>query len=412
MAKSNHLNVVIVGGSLSGLFAALAIRDLGHTIHVLERYEKEELIDQGAGLRIGPDVYRFLAQYVPESELDASMVVFDGLRIIDRGGKLAHEVSIEVKVTSWGSLYRMCLTELQRPSGNDFVFDNGCTVSRIDNSGDRVVVGYAKQGVDHHLSADLVIGADGPSSGVRECLLPGVQRTYVGYGVWRGLVPESALSGAAHAEFVTKSSWNWGVDFMVLGYPIPGPDGSIEVGKRLVNWVWYRNWSETELRDLMTDADGARHKVTIPMGKMRPEVVNRHLKIAAEVMPPQYAEIAEKTQRPFVQLVTDMLSPQNSFFDGKVVLVGDAAACPRPHVAASTSQAVYHISKLKSVLKGVMTHEQWAKDTAQMSRLLYDAGRELGPVCMSNEIKLEDKFEIFTKRQARLYSDIAAIAAS
>ena len=54
--EDEHFNIVIVGGSLSGLFAALAVRDLGHSVHILERYHENELVDQGAGLRIGPDV--------------------------------------------------------------------------------------------------------------------------------------------------------------------------------------------------------------------------------------------------------------------------------------------------------------------------------------------------------------------
>jgi hypothetical protein len=60
-----------------------------------------------------------------------------------------------------------------------------------------------------------------------------------------------------------------------------------------------------------------------------------------------------------VQLVTDMMFPLKSFLGGSVMLVGDAMAGLRPHVAASTSQAVYHVSKLKGVLEGNLTEEKW-----------------------------------------------------
>ena len=76
MAQGIPLNVVILGGSLSGLFTALTIRSLGHSLNVLERYKEDQL--NRAGLRIGPEVYEFLVQYVPKPELDASMVVCDG----------------------------------------------------------------------------------------------------------------------------------------------------------------------------------------------------------------------------------------------------------------------------------------------------------------------------------------------
>ena len=73
---------------------------------------------------------------------------------------------------------------------------------------------------------------------------------------------------------------------------------------------------------------------------MQPLLAERQKILAVEAMLPQLAELIEKTRKPFVQLVTDMMSPLNSFLGGRVMLVGDAMAGPRPQVAASTSQAV------------------------------------------------------------------------
>ena len=42
------------------MFAAVILRDLGHSITVLEKYEKGKLLDQGAGLRLGDDVAKSL----------------------------------------------------------------------------------------------------------------------------------------------------------------------------------------------------------------------------------------------------------------------------------------------------------------------------------------------------------------
>ena len=407
--SSNPLTVAIIGGSLSGLFAGLAIRSLGHKVHILERHSYSELIDQGAGLRIGPDVYAFLRKYVPQAELDACMVLSDGVRVLDRKGHVTSEVKMVNRVTSWGSLHRLCLAELRRSAGDSFVFDHDCTFESLDGAGEKVEIRFVKNDSRQRMMADLVIGADGPSSRVRQCFLPDVQRKYVGYVCWRGTVPESELSAGVGVASVVEATYHWGEDFMVLNYPIPGADGSVEVGKRLVNWVWYHNTSDATLDKVMTDINGVRHNMTIARGKMRAEVIDRQKKMAAEVMPHQFATLIKKTKRPFVQLVTDMISPENTFLEGRVLLVGESAAGPRPHVAASTSQAVFHVSKLKNVFEGTLTIEQWGRQTAKMSLLLYEAGRDLGPVCQSTAVKVEDKFGVFTKKQADLYGEIASI---
>jgi len=57
------------------------------------------------------------------------------------------------------------------------------------------------------------------------------------------------------------------------------------------------------------------------------------------------------TEKPFVQAITDVLSRQTVFYDGRVVFVGDAVAGFRPHTAASTSQAAFHALKLNDYLR-------------------------------------------------------------
>lgn len=45
---------------------------------------------------------------------------------------------------------------------------------------------------------------------------------------------------------------------------------------------------------------------------------------------------AHKTNNPFVQCITDVISPKNLYMGDKVVFVGDALAGFRPHTVAST----------------------------------------------------------------------------
>jgi 2-polyprenyl-6-methoxyphenol hydroxylase-like FAD-dependent oxidoreductase len=56
---------------------------------------------------------------------------------------------------------------------------------------------HAKFASGRVATADLLIGADGAWSAVRQQVLPDIHPTYAGYVAWRGLMPEKALSPAA-----------------------------------------------------------------------------------------------------------------------------------------------------------------------------------------------------------------------
>lgn len=73
---------------------------------------------------------------------------------------------------------------------------SGVAVTGIqDAGGDTVRVGYSNSdGETGSLEANLVVGADGPSSIVRRLNLPEVGRNYANYVAWRGTVREELLS--------------------------------------------------------------------------------------------------------------------------------------------------------------------------------------------------------------------------
>jgi len=309
------------------------LRRLGHSVHILERHTPEEFRDQGAGLRLGPDVLEFLAEYAPSKMHTTSC---SELIVLDESGNITRRRDLDPRVSqvaSWAMLYQALRTAFdQSVDGSregECSYKYRCTVERISEHGDQVDVSYACQGEGHVMNADLVIGADGASSRIRQYFLPNVKRTYSGYVVLRGIVPESELSSSSHAAFVERVCWYWGSDFTALAYMIPGEDDAVNENKRLVNWAWFVNCTEEELADTMTDGNGVKRMYALPMGSMRPEVATRLKSAAVGAMPPQLVELIEKTALPFVQVITDMISPENVFLGGKVVLVGDAMAGAR-----------------------------------------------------------------------------------
>ena len=71
------------------------------------------------------------------------------------------------------------------------------------------------------------------------------------------------MSGSSAAASVTcsptRSATRSSPTATSLLYPIPALDGSVATGRRLANFVWYRNYAVgEELDDLMTDRYGTR----------------------------------------------------------------------------------------------------------------------------------------------------------
>ena len=157
-------------------------------------------------------------------------------------------------------------------------------------------------------------------------------------------------------------------------YTIPGENGTIKPGERLLNYVWYCNYPEDsrELAAAMTDVDGKRHNNTLPIGKMSSTVWNKQKAIATEKLPPPFVELIHKTIQPFITVVRDIASPQAAFYDGRLLLVGDALTPFRPHVACSTNQAALNALLLEKLLRGEINLAQWKRQVlgyAHVTRL-------------------------------------------
>ena len=183
----------------------------------------------------------------------------------------------------------------------------------------------------------------------------------------------------------------------MLAYLIPGVHGTLSPGQRLINFVYYTNMPAASLdepsaalRELMTDSDGAYHRVTMPPGKMDARAWARQMQRAREVLPPQFAELVCAAQRPFVQAVTDVVAPTNEFLDGRVVLVGDALAGFRPHTVASTSQACFDAMMLADMIEGKVGRREWKRETLGFARTVQRRGWDMGERSQHQDLPLEE----------------------
>lgn len=149
---------------------------------------------------------------------------------------------------------------------------------------------------------------------------------------------------------------------------IPGVAGSVKEGERLLNLAWYCNCTEEALADILTDVDGHRHQYTLPSGSMRDEVWARQKAAAEKILPSPFLELVNKIRKPFISVVSDTMSSQASFMDGKLLLVGDALTLFRPHIALSTNQAAFHALLLKRAMTGKITIPEWETRVLQYAR--------------------------------------------
>lgn len=407
-ATKKKLDIIVVGGSLGGLSAGVALRSLGHNVTILERNPTELLHDQGAGIVAGGDTLAFFKRYDRCGRTLA--VTSTGRQFLDREGKVVLRREAVHNMTSWDLVYYILRAnfdgvdskycKVPEPVDMDGRVQHlhGRKVTGIRHQGDKVEVFFSTADrKDGSLVADFVIGADGPSSTIRGLFLDNVRRTYAGYVALRGTVPEAEVSDHARQAFSENLTFFHGPGLQILAYLIPGRHGALEPGKRLINFVYYTNFPaksldepSPELAELMTDINGERHRITIPPGKTNPAAWETQLQLASERLPPQFAEIVRATKKPFIQAVTDVISPQNQFLDGKVVLIGDALAGFRPHTVASTSQACFDAMVLADLVEGKVSRQEWKKQTMGYARVIQKRGIDMGERSQHEILPLEE----------------------
>ena len=367
------------------------MKRLGHDVRILERNSTSVLEDQGAGLMVGPDIQAFLSDH--DSTRRQLMVPIKSKHYLNRDGMSIDESDFAPAATSWDLLYYVlranfdglesayCEAPTSSAKEGTGLYDYGHKVQDIRDLGEKVEVQYTDpNGLMKTTVADLVIVADGPSSTVRKLLLPDIERKYVGYIGWRGTFAEAEASPRALETFVEKVNYFHSAGVHILLYTIPGKNGSLQPGQRLLNYVWYFNLPEgsPELEALMQDTEGKSHRVTLPRGKMRPEILEQGRKTAKQTLPPQLAEAICATKQPFIQAITDVMTTQNTFFNGKVLLVGDAVSGFRPHAGLGTNQAAFDALKLEQLVTGEMSLTEWEQATMGYARDTQKLSQDMG----------------------------------
>lgn len=381
---------------------------------MLERNADPVLDNQGAGIVAGGDTLASFERY----DRTGSELAVSSLRrqYLDKDGKVVHKEDMTQNMTSWDLVYYVLRanvdglqSEYCRAPDSD---DDNATVNHMhghrvtglweqQEKGGRLVVEFqTSDDQKGSIEADLVIGADGPSSTIRSIFSPDVERKYAGYVALRGTVREDRVSPETLEVFKERFTFFHCPGIQILAYLIPGKNGTRDSGKRHLNFVYYKNTKakgltdrSAEFRELMTDVDGKYHRITLPPGKINPVAWEKQCEIAREKLPPQFAELVCSTERPFVQAVTDVISPTNEFLNGRVILVGDALAGFRPHTVASTSQACFDAMILADMIGGKVNRSEWKRETLGFARTIQARGVSMGERSQQEDLPLGEHIE-------------------
>lgn len=218
-----HRRVLIVGGGIGGVAAALACSRSGAEVELFER--SREFAEAGAGIQLGPNVVRVLHAWGLEASLSQIAAYPDRLQIRSAvtGAELGELRLGLATVARYGwpyatvhraDLHAQLLAALKVQDRVRLTLD--AAVDRFVQQPDAVTLhtihGRQAQG-------DLLIGADGLWSQVRKQLFNDGSPHATGHLAYRAMVPQLSLPSGLRSSQVT--AW-LGPKMHLIQYPVRG----------------------------------------------------------------------------------------------------------------------------------------------------------------------------------------------
>jgi 2-polyprenyl-6-methoxyphenol hydroxylase-like FAD-dependent oxidoreductase len=373
-------HALVVGGSMSGLLAALLLRRAGWEVDVFERVERE-LAGRGAGIVAQPDLIETVRRLgIDPTDLGVEITT---RKILDASGRVAAEFECPQVLTAWERVYRLLRDAFPRQH-----YHRGRGISGFVQTEGSVLAQFADGG---EAEGDLLVGADGLRSTIRQQCLPQLAPSYVGYVAWRALIPEAAFPAPIHRELFNFMTFCLPPGEQCLGYPVAGPDNNLRPGHRRYNVVWYRPADErAELTRLLTDDAGNTHTISIPPPLIRREAIGQMRAAAERLLAPQFREVVRMMDEPILQPIYDLETPRMAF--GRVAIIGDAAFVARPHVAAGVAKAADDAATLAAALDLDEVEPALRRFEAQrlpVGRRIIERARHLGAYLQATQTAAE-----------------------
>lgn len=377
-----ELPILVVGGGIGGLAAALAIARTGRTVKVLEQASK--LGEVGAGIQLGPNAFAALDALGvgPEARSHAvytdSMIMMDaidGSRIaeIPVGPSFRERFGNPYAVMHRADIHSTLLDAVNATNKIEFVTSS--RVVQLENH-PWGITAYDDEGRRHDGYA--LIGADGVKSMVREALVADSPRVS-GHVVYRAVIDAS--------EFPEELKWNaptlWvGPNCHIVHYPI---------------------------------RDGAQYNLVVTFHSRKPEVWNVSEGSQEEVLS-YFTEICEKPHqllylpKTWKRWATADREPIGRWTYGRVTLLGDAAHPLLQYLAQGACMALEDAVTLGAALNACGDNIEDALAVYERARVARTARvvlstREFGRLCHAMGVERLVRNDLWKGRSADRFYD-------
>ena len=204
---SSRCKIAIVGGGLAGLAAAQALKTFGTKAEVFET--APALGEIGAAVNVSPQAVKALQAIGVGDKVAAvansspgiytrNMQTGEFLELNDR-----HKAAARYGAPYY-TFHRADLLDALASGLDHSAIHLGHRLTGIEERSDRILLAFAN---GTEVEAEIVIGADGVRSVIRQALYGDDSPTYTGQMVWRSLlkgsdVPEDVMEPMGHTQWV------------------------------------------------------------------------------------------------------------------------------------------------------------------------------------------------------------------